>query len=47
MSDAAVDLGWRFFGLLLERLIAVTDALQPSERAVVSSYLGAVSSAIG
>ena len=47
VSDAAVDLGWQFFGPLLERLIEATDALQPSERAVVSSYLGAVTEAIG
>jgi len=47
VSDKAVDLGWQFFGPLLERLIAVTDALQPSERAVVSTYLEAVADAIG
>lgn len=45
VSDTAVALGWEFFGPLLERLIAVD--LTPSERAVVGSYLDAVSDAIG
>lgn len=46
VSDAAVELGWEFFGPLLERLIAVTETLHRPERAVVSDYLTAVSAAI-
>jgi DNA-binding MarR family transcriptional regulator len=46
VSDAAVELGWEFFGPLLERLIAVTETLHQPERAVVSDYLTAVSEAI-
>jgi hypothetical protein len=45
VSDSAVDLGWRFFGPLLERLIAVD--IQPAERVVVGNYLDAVTEAIG
>jgi len=45
VSDSAVDLGWQFFGPLLERLIAVE--LQQSERVVVGKYLDAVNEAIG
>jgi DNA-binding MarR family transcriptional regulator len=45
VSDSAVDLGWQFFGPLLERLIAVE--LEPSERVVVGRYLDAVNDAIG
>ncbi|WP_460663908.1 MarR family transcriptional regulator [Kribbella swartbergensis] len=44
VSDAAVDLGWQFFGPLLERLIAVE--LRPTERAVVDRYLREVAEAI-
>jgi len=47
VSDTAVDLGWQFFGPLLERLIAVTDGLAPSEVAVVGNYLSAVTDALG
>ena len=46
VSDAAVDLGWRFFGPLLESLIAVTEALDRRERSVVGDYLTSVSRAI-
>jgi DNA-binding MarR family transcriptional regulator len=42
VSSAAVDLGWSFFGPLLERLIDVTGKLSPSERTAVSCYLTAV-----
>jgi DNA-binding MarR family transcriptional regulator len=45
VSDSAVDLGWQFFGPLLERLIAVV--LEPSERVIVAQYLDAVNEAIG
>jgi DNA-binding MarR family transcriptional regulator len=46
VSDSAVALGWQFFGPLLERLIATTTALSPQDRAVVTTYLTAVSEAI-
>ena len=45
VSDSAVDLGWQFFGPLLERLIAVE--LEQPERVVVGKYLDAVNEAIG
>ena len=47
VSDAAVDLGWRFFGPLLERMITVTEDLEPSEQALVKNYLTAVTEALG
>ena len=47
VSDAAIDLGWQFFGPLLERLIATTEALDPAEQTLVKSYLTAVSEALG
>lgn len=47
VSDAAVDLGWRFFGPLLERMITVTEDLDPGDQAVVKSYLTAVTEALG
>ena len=46
VSDAAVDLGWQFFGPLLDRMVAVTEALSPDDRAVVTGYLTAVSDAL-
>lgn len=42
VSSSAVDLGWSFFGPLLERLIDVTGSLSPSERTAVSCYLTAI-----
>jgi DNA-binding MarR family transcriptional regulator len=42
VSPSAVDLGWSFFGPLLERLIDVTGSLSPSERTAVSCYLTAI-----
>ena len=47
VSDAAVDLGWRFFGPLLERMITVTEELDPAGQAVVNDYLSAVTNALG
>lgn len=47
VSDAAVDLGWQFFGPLLDRLIATTEALDPTEQTVVKNYLTEVSEALG
>ncbi|MGW1345456.1 MarR family transcriptional regulator [Kribbella sp. NPDC002412] len=46
VSDSAVTLGWQFFGPLLERLIATTEALTDDERTVVGDYLTTVSEAI-
>ncbi|MFI7066915.1 MarR family winged helix-turn-helix transcriptional regulator [Kribbella sp. NPDC050124] len=46
VSDRAVTLGWQFFGPLLERLIATTEALTPDQRAVVGNYLTTVAEAI-
>jgi DNA-binding MarR family transcriptional regulator len=47
VSDTAVALGWQFFGPLLDRLIAGTEALSADEREVVASYLTSVSDALG
>jgi DNA-binding MarR family transcriptional regulator len=47
VSDSAVELGWQFFGPLLDRLIAVTEALDPDEQGVVQAYLTAVTDALG
>src|SRR5215510_1824542 len=38
VSDAAVDLGWQFFGPLLERILTVTEALDPGDQTVVKTY---------
>lgn len=46
VSDAAVALGWQFFGPLLDRLIATTEALTPGEQSLVTDYLTAVTSAL-
>ena len=46
VSDAAVDLGWQFFGPLLDRLITTTTALDPADRAVVAGYLTTISEAL-
>jgi DNA-binding MarR family transcriptional regulator len=47
VSDAAVALGWQFFGPLLDRLIATTEALDANERTTVKNYLTAASEALG
>lgn len=47
VSGTAVDLGWQFFGPLLDRLIFTTQALDGSGQAVVKEYLTAVSEALG
>ncbi|WP_350277127.1 MarR family transcriptional regulator [Kribbella sp. HUAS MG21] len=47
VSDSAVDLGWQFFGPLLNRLTDTTRALDTGQRAVVRDYLTAVSEALG
>jgi DNA-binding MarR family transcriptional regulator len=46
VSDAAVELGWQFFGPLLDRLIDATAALGAGERTVVKRYLTAVTEAL-
>jgi DNA-binding MarR family transcriptional regulator len=47
VSETAVDLGWQFFGPLLERLIGITEQLDRRDRSVVSDYLTAVTDALG
>ena len=47
VSGSAIDLGWQFFGPLLDRLIATTEALDPGEQSLVKDYLTAVSEALG
>ncbi|MEV0803332.1 MarR family transcriptional regulator [Kribbella sp. NPDC050281] len=46
VSETAVDLGWRFFGPLLERLIGITEQLDQRDRSVVSDYLTTVADAL-
>ncbi|WP_406056844.1 MarR family winged helix-turn-helix transcriptional regulator [Kribbella sp. NBC_00889] len=46
VSETAVDLGWRFFGPLLERLIGITEQLGQRDRSVVSDYLTTVADAL-
>ncbi|TWD83375.1 DNA-binding MarR family transcriptional regulator [Kribbella amoyensis] len=46
VSAEAVDLGWTFFGTLLDRLVDATQALTPDERAAVTKYLDAVTTAV-
>ena len=45
VTESAVDLGWTFFGPLLERLIATTTTLTPAARTTISTYLTAVTTA--
>jgi len=47
VSDTAVALGWQFFGPLLNRLIATTEALAPGEQSLVKDYLIAVGAVLG
>jgi DNA-binding MarR family transcriptional regulator len=47
VSDSAVDLGWQFFGPLLNRLADTTRALEADQRTVVRDYLTAVAEALG
>ena len=47
VSETAVDLGWQFFGPLLDRMIVTTQGLGPDEQTVVKEYLSAVSDALG
>jgi DNA-binding MarR family transcriptional regulator len=42
VSAAAVELGWAFFGPLLDRLVHATQTLTPDERTSVTRYLDAV-----
>ncbi|MER7245479.1 MarR family transcriptional regulator [Kribbella sp. NPDC000426] len=46
VSDSAIDLGWQFFGPLLDRMIATTQTLGHGEQAMVKDYLTAVSKAL-
>jgi DNA-binding MarR family transcriptional regulator len=46
VSDSAVELGWTFFGPLLDRLVGVTTGLTPGERGTVSNYLTTVTEAL-
>jgi DNA-binding MarR family transcriptional regulator len=41
VTAEAVELGWSFFGPLIERLIGVAEGLSPSERAAVLGFLNA------
>jgi len=47
VSDAAVTLGWQFFGPLLDRLVAATEELDSVEQVIVKNYLTAISEALG
>ena len=47
VSDSAVELGWQFFGPLLNRLTVTTQALGSDEQALVKNYLTAVADALG
>jgi DNA-binding MarR family transcriptional regulator len=47
VSAAAIDLGWSFFGPLLERLITIAEALPAPDRATVSAFLAAVTDGTG
>jgi hypothetical protein len=47
VADSAVDLGWQFFGPLLNRLTDTTRALDPGQRTVVRDYLTEVTKALG
>jgi DNA-binding MarR family transcriptional regulator len=47
VSDSAVELGWQFFGPLLNRLTATTQALDSDEQTLVKNYLAAVADALG
>lgn len=47
VSDSAVELGWQFFGPLLNRLTITTQALGSSEQTLVKNYLTAVADALG
>jgi DNA-binding MarR family transcriptional regulator len=47
VSDGAVELGWRFFGPLLNRLADTTQALPADEQAVVQKYLSCVLEDLG
>jgi DNA-binding MarR family transcriptional regulator len=42
VSDSAVDLGWQFFGPLVNRMADTTQALGPAQQAVVRDYLTAI-----
>jgi hypothetical protein len=43
VTDDAIDLGWSFFGPLLDRLIGVTEQLNSADRSTtISNYLSAV-----
>ena len=46
VSDSAVELGWQFFGPLLDRLTATTQALGSGEQALIKDYLTAVANAL-
>ncbi|MFG1623064.1 MarR family winged helix-turn-helix transcriptional regulator [Kribbella sp. NPDC049227] len=46
VSETAVDLGWRFFGPLLERLIGITEQLDQRDRSAVTDYLTTVADAL-
>ena len=43
VSDSAVELGWQFFGPLLNRMADATQALGRDQQAVVRDYLSTVS----
>lgn len=47
VSDSAVELGWHFFGPLLNRMTAETAQLSPTEQETLKRWLTAMSEAIG
>lgn len=47
VSDSAVELGWRFFGPLLNRMADTTQRLGADHQAVVRDYLTAVADVLG
>jgi DNA-binding MarR family transcriptional regulator len=47
VSDSAVELGWQFFGPLLDRMIAATQALDEQQQAGARAYLEAVTETLG
>ncbi|HZX03897.1 MarR family winged helix-turn-helix transcriptional regulator [Kribbella sp.] len=47
VSDSAVELGWQFFGPLLNRMAAETATLSPADQAALKRWLTAMAQAIG
>jgi len=47
VTDAAKELGWAFFGPLIETTRAVLDERTPAERAVIDRFLDDLTAALG